>query len=152
MYKWSKTEMYPCSTKTREVLGNPSPTPKRFPETQEISRGRSPREISRVEGNLERFPKAVGFAPQDPRDFQRAKPEGNPEGRGVQNPRLREISRAEGMDFPIPPESWWSTDILSSLTGRLLQPRPLVVDFELKLKSQGSRGNFEFLLEKVCIQ
>ena len=26
----------------------------------------------------------------------------------------REISRAEGMVFPIPPESWWSTDILSS--------------------------------------
>ena len=37
----------------REVLGNPSPTPQRFPETREISRGRSPREISRVEGNLE---------------------------------------------------------------------------------------------------
>ena len=42
--------MYPCSTKTREVLGNPSPTPKRFPETPEISRGQSPREIPRVEG------------------------------------------------------------------------------------------------------
>ena len=45
--------LYPCSTKTREVLGNPSPTAERFPETREISRGRSPREISRVEGNLE---------------------------------------------------------------------------------------------------
>ena len=45
--------MYPCSTKTREVLGNPSPMPERFRETREISRGRSPREISRVEGNLE---------------------------------------------------------------------------------------------------
>ena len=73
--------MYPCSTKTREVLGNPSPPPnfprpKRFPEgeargksrgsreilrdfprpwvlhpeTRGISRGRSPREIPRVEG------------------------------------------------------------------------------------------------------
>ena len=92
----------------------------RFPETQEISRGRSPREISRVEGNLERFPAAMGFAPRDPRDFPRAKPEGNPEGRGVQNPWPREISRAEGMDFPIPPESWWSTDILSSLPGKAL--------------------------------
>ena len=48
-----KSGMYPCSTKRREVLGNPSPTPKRFPETRDISRGRSPREISRVEGNLE---------------------------------------------------------------------------------------------------
>ena len=45
--------LYLCSTKTREVLGNPSPTPERFPETREISRGRSPKEISRVEGNLE---------------------------------------------------------------------------------------------------
>ena len=45
----SRVGLYPCSTKTREVLGNPSPTPERFPET----RGRSPREISRVEGNLE---------------------------------------------------------------------------------------------------
>ena len=62
--------LYPCSTMTREVLGNPSPTPERFPETREISRGKS---------------------------------------RGS-----REILRAEGMDFPIPPEFWWSTDILSS--------------------------------------
>ena len=92
----------PCSTKRREGLENPSPTPK----------------ISR-----------------DPRDFPRAKPEGNLEGRGksweisrghgfegrgVQNPWPREISRAEGMDFPIPPESWWSTDILSSLPGKAL--------------------------------
>ena len=39
-----KSGMYPCSTKRREVLGNPSPTPKGFPET------RGSREISRVEG------------------------------------------------------------------------------------------------------
>ena len=87
---------------------------------------RDPRDFPRAkpEGNLEgrgkseRFSEAVGFAPRDPRDFPRAKPEGNPEGRGVQNPRPRKISRAEGMDFPIPPESWWSTDILSSLPGK----------------------------------
>ena len=140
----------PCSTKTREGLKNPSPPPSRFPlamgfapldprgakpmaagnlsrfpETREISRGRSPREISRVEGNLERFTEAVGFAPRDPRDFPRAKPEGNPEGRGVQNPRPRKISRAEGMDFPIPPESWWSTDILSSLPGKDCSTAPM---------------------------
>ena len=29
--------MYPCSIKTREVLGNPSPMPKRFPETRDQS-------------------------------------------------------------------------------------------------------------------
>ena len=89
---------------------------------------RDPRDFPRAkpEGNLEgrgkseRFSEAVGFAPRDPRDFPRAKPEGNPEGRGVQNPWPREILRAEGMDFPIPPESWWSTDILSSLKGKVL--------------------------------
>ena len=32
--------MYPCSTKTGEILGNPSPRAERFPETQEISHGR----------------------------------------------------------------------------------------------------------------
>ena len=106
-------KLYPCSTKTRDGLGNPSPTPKISRDPRDF-----PREISRVEGNLERFPAAMGFAPRDPRDFPRAKPEGNPEGRGVQNPWPREISRAEGMDFPIPPESWWSTDILSSLPGK----------------------------------
>ena len=37
----------PYSTKTREVLANPSPPPSRFPETREISRGRSPRGILR---------------------------------------------------------------------------------------------------------
>ena len=47
------TTLFPCSTETREVLGNPSPQPKRFPDTREISRGRSPCEISRVEGNIE---------------------------------------------------------------------------------------------------
>ena len=37
----------------------------RFPETREISRGRSPREISRVEGNLERFPAVEGCKTHD---------------------------------------------------------------------------------------
>ena len=38
----------------------------------------------------ERFTKGVNFAPRGPRDFPRAKPEGNLEGQGVQNPRPRE--------------------------------------------------------------
>ena len=54
----------PCSTKTREVLGNPSRTPERFPETREISRGRSPREISRVEGNSRDFPRSWVLHPE----------------------------------------------------------------------------------------
>ena len=34
-------------------MGCTSPTTKRFPEAREMSRGRSPRDISRAEGNLE---------------------------------------------------------------------------------------------------
>ena len=36
-----KSALYPCSTKMGEVLGNPSATPEKFPETREISRGKS---------------------------------------------------------------------------------------------------------------
>ena len=43
-------------------------------------------------------------------DARSPRPERFPNFRGS-----REIWRAEGMDFPIPPEFWWSTDILSSL-------------------------------------
>ena len=39
-----------------------------------------------------------------------------PDGQKIsRDPRgSREIWRAEGMDFPIPPEFWWSTDNLSA--------------------------------------
>ena len=51
---WSCTPgLYPCSTKTKEDLGNPSPMPERFPETQEILR---------VEGNLSSFGGAQTFS------------------------------------------------------------------------------------------
>ena len=42
----------PSSTKTREVLGNPSPLPSRFPSTLKISLRLRPRDIFRVLGNL----------------------------------------------------------------------------------------------------
>ena len=42
--------LYPCSIKTREVLGNPPPMPKRFFEAREMSQGQSQRDISRAEG------------------------------------------------------------------------------------------------------
>ena len=80
-----------------EVSGNPSLTPKRFPEGEARGKSQGSREILR----------------DLPRPWVL-----HPEGRGVQNPRPRKISRAEGMDFPLPPESWWSTDILSSLPGK----------------------------------
>ena len=65
MFPFLLSTLYQCSTKTRDGLGNPSPTPK----------------ISR-----------------DPRDFPRAKPEGNLEGRG----KSREISRGHGFCTPRP--------------------------------------------------
>ena len=46
------TRECPCSTKTQEVLENPSPPPSRFPSTLEMSLGLRPRDISRVSGNL----------------------------------------------------------------------------------------------------
>ena len=54
--------------------------------------------------------RSIDFAPRGPRDCPRAKPEGNLEGRGVQNPRLREISRAEGGVFS-------NASLLSSVYG-----------------------------------
>ena len=69
----------PCSTKTREVLGNPSPPPSRFSS-------------------------AVGFAPLDPRDFPRASPSGNPSGLGLQNPwplaKGNLVGRGDGFSNP----------------------------------------------------
>ena len=51
--------------------------------------------------------------PRCPKDFPR--PERFPEGEARGKSRgSREIWRAEGMDFPIPPEFWWSTDNLSA--------------------------------------
>merc|ERR1712218_662673 len=91
----------------------------------------------------------MGFAPRDPRDFPRAKTEGNPEGRGVQNPWPREISRAEGMDFPVPPESGWSTDILSSLPGKAL------IGFHRYLmknsENQQIPMNERFAFDDICV-
>ena len=77
----------PCSTKTRDGLENPSPPPSRFPLVMgfaPLDRGKS------LEISL------------DPRDFPRASPSGNLSGLGK--------SWASGMDFPIHPSSWWSTD------------------------------------------
>ena len=50
-FNFLRLNMY--STARRDVLGCTSPTTKRFPEAREMSRGRSPRDISRAEGNLE---------------------------------------------------------------------------------------------------
>ena len=50
---WTGMVLYPYTAERRDVLGCTSPTTKRFPEAREMSRGRSPRGISRAEGNLE---------------------------------------------------------------------------------------------------
>ena len=55
----------------------------------------------------------IGKSIPDAQDFPR--PERFPEGEARGKSRgSREIWRAEGMDFPIPPEFWWSTDNLSA--------------------------------------
>ena len=45
--------LYTYTAERRDVLGFTSLTTKRFPEAWEMSRGRSPRDISRAGGNLE---------------------------------------------------------------------------------------------------
>ena len=45
--------LYTYTAERMDVLGCTSPTTKRFPEAREMSRGRSPRDILRAEGNLE---------------------------------------------------------------------------------------------------
>ena len=42
--------LYPYTAERKDVLGCTSLTTKRYPEAQEMSRGRSPRDISRAEG------------------------------------------------------------------------------------------------------
>ena len=54
-------------------------------------------------GNVEfirTLPREAKEISRGPRDCPMAKTKGNLEGRGVQNPRPREISRAEGDVFP----------------------------------------------------
>ena len=51
--------------------------------------------------------------PRRPKDFPRPERFHEGEARG-KSQGSREIWRAEGMDFPIPPEFWWSTDNLSA--------------------------------------
>ena len=132
---------YPCIYNVsllhqdEEGIGKSIPAAQ-FPETQEISRGRSPREISRVEGN--------------PRDFPRPWVLHH-ETRGISRGRSpREIPRVEGCKTHGQGKSrgrrGWISQYLPSLGGArtfshhyqgriapLLQCRPLVVAFKLKL-------------------
>ena len=93
----------PYSTKTREVLGNPSPPPSRFSS-------------------------AVGFAPRDPREHSRV--EGcKTHGQGKSRGRRGWISRYL-------PSLGGARTFSHHYQGRiasLLQCRPLVVAFKLKL-------------------
>ena len=127
----------PCSTKTREVLGNPSPLPSRFPSTLEISLGLRLREISWVSGNLlavgDGFPNPSlvlvehgynghqtslhGLEMMGPSSCQKSFSDPLP----VEKLMLRDCIRAPPRrgryweihpQFPIPPSSWWSTDTM----------------------------------------
>ena len=127
--------MYPCSIKTREVLGNPSPTPdfprpERFPEGEARGKSRGSREILR----------------DLPRPWVL-----HPETQGISRERSpREIPRVEGCKTHGQGKSrgrrGWISQYLPSLGGArtfshhyqgriapLLQCRPLVVAFKLKL-------------------
>ena len=74
------------------------------PSTLGISLGLRHREIPRVSGcKTHGRGKSLKIS-LDPRDFPRASPSGNLLGLGK--------SWASGMDFPIPPSSWWSTDTI----------------------------------------
>ena len=55
--------------------------------------------------------------PLRPRDFPRPSrfPSGFALGKSLGS---REISRASGMDFPIPPSFWWSTDTIQFLISK----------------------------------
>ena len=57
----------------------------------------------------------------DPRDFPRASPSGNLLGLGK--------SWASGMDFPIPPSSWWSTDTMHATQEKLCFGSFLIIGF-----------------------
>ena len=76
------------------------------PSTLGISLGLRPREIPRVSGcKTHDRGKSLEIS-LDPRDFPRASPSGNLSGLGK--------SWASGMDFPIHPSSWWSTDTITT--------------------------------------
>ena len=69
-----------------------------------------------------RYPDIVSVLHQDEGGIGKSIPAAQfPETQEISRVRSpREISRAEGMDFPIPPEFWWSTDILL-----IINPIPL---------------------------
>ena len=85
------------------------PKPKRFPKGGDFA-PRGLRDCIRAPPRRGRY---WEIHPRRPKDFPR--PERFPEGEARGKSRgSREIWRAEGMDFPIPPEFWWSTDNLSA--------------------------------------
>ena len=92
----------------------------------------------------------------DPRDFPQALPSGNPLGLVVQNLWTQEISQdfprpsrfpsglgkswASGMDLPIPPSSWWSTDTFLPIHDPCFnhqRPDRDISNFESKTRRDG---------------
>merc|ERR1712212_1387 len=92
------TTMYPCSTKTREVLGNPSPPPnfprpKRFPEGEARGKSRGSREIREI------F-RGRGFCTPRPEGFPEGEARGKSRGSRGAKPTAEENLEGGGDGFP----------------------------------------------------
>ena len=90
--------LYPCSTKTREVLGNPSPPPnfprpKRFPEGEARGKSRGSREIREI------F-RGRGFCTPRPEGFPEGEARGKSRGSRGAKPTAEENLEGGGDGFP----------------------------------------------------
>ena len=94
----NSTAMYPCSTKTREVLGNLSqppnlPRPKRFPEGEAQGKSRGSREIQEI------F-RGRGFCTPRPEGFPEGEARGKSRGSRGAKPTAEENLEGGGDGFP----------------------------------------------------
>ena len=90
--------LYPCSIKTREVLGNPSPTPdfprpERFPEGEARGKSRGSREIREI------F-RGRGFCTPRPEGFPEGEARGKSRGSRGAKPTAEENLEGGGDGFP----------------------------------------------------
>ena len=86
--------------------------------------------------------------PRSPRDF--LTPERFPEGEARGKSRgSREISRAEGMDFPIPPSFWWSTNTIPCIKVKKLK---FYVPTTAQRVNRFHKRSFLVKIECICLK
>ena len=95
---FDQPRLYPCSTKRREVLGNPSPPPnfprpKRFPEGEARGKSRGSREIREI------F-RGRGFCTPRPEGFPEGEARGKSRGSRGAKPTAEENLEGGGDGFP----------------------------------------------------